>query len=55
MMKNVTTNDATNKMMVFFETLPGGCFHGGEQTETLPGGTFHGGEQTGTLPGGTFH
>ena len=37
------------------ETLPGGGFHGGEQTETLPGGGFHGGEQTETLPGGGFH
>ncbi|MGN0484742.1 MAG: hypothetical protein ACI4HI_14430 [Lachnospiraceae bacterium] len=37
------------------ELLPGGGFHGGEQTETLPGGGFHGGEQTETLPGGGFH
>ena len=37
------------------EKLPGGGFHGGEQTEKLPGGGFHGGEQTEKLPGGGFH
>ena len=37
------------------DVLPGGGFHGGEQTDVLPGGGFHGGEQTDVLPGGGFH
>ena len=35
--------------------LPGGGFHGGEQTTVLPGGGFHGEEQTEVLPGGCIH
>ena len=43
------------KTNYFDMMLPGGGFHGGEQTDVLPGGGFHGGEQTDVLPGGGFH
>ena len=45
----------TQQTNCFGVMLPGGGFHGGEQTDVLPGGGFHGGEQTDVLPGGGFH
>lgn len=45
----------TQQTNCFGMMLPGGGFHGGEQTDVLPGGGFHGGEQTDVLPGGGFH
>ena len=50
-----TNNMNTRDTLTLNTLLPGGGFHGGEQTDVLPGGGFHGGEQTDVLPGGGFH